>query len=73
MSPVMLLTLALAFTQPAEPKAEKKDPAMPLGALKARLVGPAVTSGRIVGFAVHPTDRSHYFVAVRRHHLHTGL
>lgn len=58
----MFLTLAL--TQPADPKIEKKESGLPLGSLKARLVGPAVTSGRIVGFAVHPADRSHYFVAV---------
>ena len=32
--------------------------------LPAAVVGPAVTSGRVVGFAVHPNDRSHYFVAV---------
>src|SRR5262245_4268763 len=31
--------------------------------LKVRSLGPAVTSGRIVGFAVHPTDRGHYYVA----------
>ncbi len=64
MSSALLLALLLGPAQPAEPKVEKKDPALPLGALKARLVGPAVTSGRIVGFAVHPTDRSTYFVAV---------
>jgi photosystem II stability/assembly factor-like uncharacterized protein len=29
-----------------------------------RHLGPAVTSGRVVGFAVHPTDRTRYFVAV---------
>ena len=55
----------------------------PVAALKPRLVGPAVTSGRVVGFAVHPNDRSHYFVAVasrrrveddqRRHDLDAGL
>jgi photosystem II stability/assembly factor-like uncharacterized protein len=63
MVPALFLALALTPAQPADPKAEKKD-ALPMGALKARLVGPAVTSGRIVGFAVHPKDRSHYFVAV---------
>ncbi|MDD5543353.1 MAG: glycosyl hydrolase [Acidobacteriia bacterium] len=31
--------------------------------LKLRSIGPAVTSGRVVGFAVDPKDRSHYFVA----------
>jgi photosystem II stability/assembly factor-like uncharacterized protein len=31
--------------------------------LKLRSIGPAVTSGRVVGFAVDPNDRSHYFAA----------
>ncbi len=58
----MLFSLLLALTpaQPVEPKAEK---ALPTAALRARSVGPAVTSGRIVGFAVNPTDRSHYYAA----------
>ena len=63
MSSALFLALALVAAQPDEPKAEKKE-TLPLGALKARLVGPALTSGRVVGFAVHPKDRSHYFVAV---------
>src|SRR5437762_6839198 len=32
--------------------------------LKLRSIGPAIASGRVVGFAVHPNDRSHYYVAV---------
>ena len=61
----MLQTFALALAITAAQPAEKKDEkSLPIGALKARLVGPAVTSGRIVGFAVHPTDRAQYFVAV---------
>src|SRR5262245_28356261 len=32
--------------------------------LKFRSLGPALTSGRVVGFAVNPNDRSHYYVAV---------
>src|SRR5262245_31186167 len=35
-----------------------------LGGLKFRSIGPAVASGRVVGFAVHPRDRSHYYIAV---------
>src|SRR5262245_29390895 len=59
----LLLALAVAPAQPADaPKETEKG--LPIAALKARLVGPAVTAGRVVGFAVHPTDRSHYFVAV---------
>src|SRR5438105_7538022 len=34
-----------------------------LSGLKLRSLGPAVTSGRVVGFAVHPHDRSTYYVA----------
>ncbi len=65
MSPALLLALALAPAQPPDKKDDKPaDKGPPLAALKPRLVGPAVTSGRVVGFAVHPADRSHYFVAV---------
>lgn len=32
--------------------------------LKLRLIGPAITSGRIVDLAVNPKDPSHFFVAV---------
>ncbi len=57
--------LLAALAAPAQPPAEKKDEkAVPVQALHPRPIGPAVTSGRVVGFAVHPTDRSHYFVAV---------
>src|SRR5437899_11462994 len=31
--------------------------------LTLRSLGPAVTSGRVVGVALHPNDRSHYYVA----------
>ena len=65
------ILLALFVAQPPDgpkdkekDKDEKKEKGLPIGALKPRLVGPAVTSGRVVGFAVHPTDRSHYYVAV---------
>lgn len=59
-----LLVLALAAA-PAQPPAEKKDDRpLAIAALRPRSVGPAVTSGRVVGFAVHPKDRSHYYAAV---------
>ncbi len=35
-----------------------------MAGLKLRSIGPALTSGRVVGFAVEPGNRSHYFVAV---------
>src|SRR5262245_40483544 len=53
----------------AQPKDEEKPPADRLSTatfagLKFRALGPALTSGRVVGFAVHPRDRSTYYVAV---------
>ncbi|MDB5308513.1 MAG: hypothetical protein JWO38_2715, partial [Gemmataceae bacterium] len=62
----LLLSLAITPGQPPDPpRAEKKDDkSFPIAALKPRLVGPAVTSGRVVGLAVHPHDRSHYYAAV---------
>jgi photosystem II stability/assembly factor-like uncharacterized protein len=44
------------------PDAEKKG--HPMAALRLRSLGPAVMSGRVTGFAVHPENRSRYFVAV---------
>jgi len=32
--------------------------------LKLRSIGPAVASGRVVGFAVHPSNRARYYIAV---------
>ncbi|MFL5339209.1 MAG: VPS10 domain-containing protein [Gemmataceae bacterium] len=48
-------------TTPAKPEAAKANP---LASLKLRGIGPALMSGRVVGFAVHPADRSKFFVAV---------
>ncbi len=65
MTPALFLALALAPVQPADtPKDKKDEKSLPVAALKPRLVGPAVTSGRVVRFAVNPNDRSQYFVAV---------
>jgi photosystem II stability/assembly factor-like uncharacterized protein len=36
----------------------------PFAGLRLRGIGPAFTSGRIMTFAFHPEDSSHYFVAV---------
>jgi photosystem II stability/assembly factor-like uncharacterized protein len=57
--PVLLLYSA-AFAQPpgAEPPAGSN-----FNGLKLRLLGPATHSGRVVGFAVDPDDRSRYYVA----------
>ena len=47
---------------------EVKRPADPMSAptfagLRMRLIGPAFTSGRVVGIAVEPKDRNRYYVA----------
>src|SRR6185295_9862624 len=52
-----------------EPKKEEpKRPADPMSSptfngLKLRSIGPAFTSGRVIGFAVDPTNAARYFVA----------
>jgi photosystem II stability/assembly factor-like uncharacterized protein len=49
-----------------ETKSEEKGPmtAATFRGLSFRGIGPAITSGRIIDFAVHPDDRNHYYVAV---------
>lgn len=68
-----LITMAL-LCQPVESLAQRKKAASGgaspdtsasvFDSLKFRSIGPAVTSGRIIDFAVNPNDRSHYYVAV---------
>ncbi len=61
---VPAILVALVLSPAAPPAAEKKEvEPLPLSALEARLVGPAVTSGRVVGFAIDPRNPTHYFVA----------
>lgn len=64
-----------ASPKPEEPKkgdeekpAEDGKPADPMSTgtfngLKMRSIGPAFTSGRVIGFAVEPANPAHYFVA----------
>ncbi len=47
--------------RPVKPEAKKE---LPVGAFRFRSVGPAVTSGRVVGLAVHPQKPNTYYVAV---------
>ncbi len=73
---VLLLVPASAWSQkkaatpaptPVAPKTETKKHYLDdvsLGGLKFRAVGPALTSGRVVDFAVHPQRKSTYYVAV---------
>jgi photosystem II stability/assembly factor-like uncharacterized protein len=57
--------LVIAAQQPSEPDKKLTDPmsADTLSGLKLRSIGPALTSGRVVGFAVNPNDRSQFFAA----------
>jgi photosystem II stability/assembly factor-like uncharacterized protein len=62
---VLLLSTVVLFAQKKKEKAE--EAAHPLEevslGLSFRCVGPALTSGRISDFAVHPDNRSVYYVA----------
>jgi photosystem II stability/assembly factor-like uncharacterized protein len=67
----LILSLALFLTfhsVKADDESDKKPPelmsAETFSGLKLRSIGPAVASGRVVGFAVHPNHRAHYYVAV---------
>ena len=57
------LTANLAFSQD---KKEDKNPfkSSTFNGLKFRSIGPAVTSGRVVDFAVNPNDIHEFYVAV---------
>jgi photosystem II stability/assembly factor-like uncharacterized protein len=57
--------LVLVAAEPAEPEGKPSEPmsSATFNGLTLRSLGPAVTSGRVVGFAVHPNDRSHFYVA----------
>ncbi|HXI22619.1 MAG TPA: hypothetical protein VNG71_02010 [Pyrinomonadaceae bacterium] len=58
-----------ASPQPSRPPGEEegrpRDPMSPptFNGLRFRSIGPAFTSGRVIGFAVEPNNPSHYFVA----------
>ncbi|HSF14225.1 MAG TPA: glycosyl hydrolase [Vicinamibacteria bacterium] len=58
MIPAITLALALA-QQPADDAITSST----FEGLRFRSIGPALTSGRIVDIAVHPTDRKTYYVA----------
>jgi photosystem II stability/assembly factor-like uncharacterized protein len=69
----LLLCLGLTFSVQAQKKNKKtKDEEakkehylekLPITGLNARSIGPAITSGRIADIAVHPDNRSVYYVA----------
>jgi photosystem II stability/assembly factor-like uncharacterized protein len=60
---VLVLVATMGRSQEPEPKPADPMSAATFSGLKLRLLGPALTSGRVVEFAIHPNDRSHYFVA----------
>ncbi len=63
---VVCLTLSLAISIPVQTQDAEKpafDPAAAIGGLRLRSIGPAVTSGRVVGLAMHPTNPGTYYVA----------
>ena len=62
-------TVVPATPTPSPTPSPTPTPPDPLGSaafsgLRFRSIGPAVTSGRVIGFAVEPNDHSHYYVAV---------
>ncbi len=53
-----------AWSQPAKPSADKPVSLTDhLGGIGMRSIGPALTSGRVIAFAVNPADATSYFVA----------
>jgi photosystem II stability/assembly factor-like uncharacterized protein len=71
---IIISLLPAAFAQDERPPADRpgqeegRRPADPMSSqtfsgLRMRLIGPALISGRVVGFAVDPDERSRYFVA----------
>jgi photosystem II stability/assembly factor-like uncharacterized protein len=66
---ISILVLAIGFSASAQKKKEtkedKKDPwkSETFNGLSFRSIGPAITSGRVVDFAVNPKNDREYFVA----------
>ena len=64
----ILLISLLSFSIIAQEKDKKEDKnpykSETFNGLKFRLIGSAATSGRVVDFAVNPTDINEYYVAV---------
>jgi hypothetical protein len=63
---LLCLTLTAIAQDEETPRRPSDDPFNPatFAGLKLRAIGPAFTSGRVTGFAVHPDDPAYYFVAV---------
>ncbi|HYL74268.1 MAG TPA: hypothetical protein VEU96_08675, partial [Bryobacteraceae bacterium] len=73
LAPLFLCLSLAAFAQDDEPPARQGGPgggpntdpmnSQTFSGLRFRGIGPAFTSGRVVGFAVHPDNASDYYVA----------
>src|SRR5262245_14123429 len=61
---VLAIAFSFASAQEPAPKADSEKRGHPMTSLRLRSIGPALMSGRVVGFAVNPDDRSKYYVAV---------
>ena len=59
----LLYTFILSIVFGQDKKSENFLTKLNLGAFKLRSVGPALTSGRVSDFAVHPNKRHEYYVA----------
>ncbi len=66
----ILLISSISYAEENDEKKEK-DPMSEAAfkGMKLRCIGPALTSGRIIDFAVHPQDKSEFFVAVACGHV----
>ena len=60
-----LLLSSVTFAQKKTTTPVEKSPfdAGTVGALSFRMVGPALTSGRVIDMAVHPTNKDTWYVA----------
>ncbi|MDX2033209.1 MAG: hypothetical protein SF339_21210, partial [Blastocatellia bacterium] len=66
---VTALAMFSARAQEQQPQQRREERADPMstgtfGGLRFRAIGPAVTGGRVVDFAVDPNNRAKYFAAV---------
>jgi photosystem II stability/assembly factor-like uncharacterized protein len=64
---IIVMTAGLVSPALAKKKTEETEDVWSAGTfagLKFRLLGPALTSGRVSDIAVHPDNRAHYFVSV---------
>jgi photosystem II stability/assembly factor-like uncharacterized protein len=57
----VLVTVPIAAAEPTPGKEEEEK--HPLAGIKLRSIGPAISSGRVTDFAVHPQRKNEYFVA----------